>query len=161
MKVSGGYWWIWAWMKRCLRPKGKRKVRSTRQKWVVREAMSHKYEVPHRKAIGRWKNERGKGGPFPVLLDWTFLERASFSYYYSHFLFWYQNLSLSSPLFPGLGVTIIVHQLLPQVAPLSCLQHFLFTALPYGKNQVKLGEREIKRVRERYRRWLVTWMLNN
>ena len=36
-----------------LRPKGKRKVRSTRQKWVVREAMSHKYEVPHRKAIGR------------------------------------------------------------------------------------------------------------
>ena len=130
-----------------LRTKGKRKVRSTRQKWVVREAMSHKYEVPHRKAIGRWKNERGKGGPFPVLLDWTFLERASFSYYYSHFLFWYQTLSLFLLSIPWPWS----HNYCAAAPSPSCpssLQHFLFTALPYGKNQVKLGEREIERERD-------------
>ena len=42
-----------------------------------------KYEVQRRKGIGRLANQRGKGGPLPVLLDWTFLERVSFYLYYS------------------------------------------------------------------------------
>lgn len=53
----------------------------------VEEREGHKYEVQQRQGIGRWVNERGKSGPLPVLLDWTFLERNSFFLHYSHFPF--------------------------------------------------------------------------
>jgi hypothetical protein len=55
----------------------------------------HKYEVQRKKGIGRLGNERGKGGPLPVLLDWTFLERVSIYFSLLSFPSSHAKLSLS------------------------------------------------------------------
>jgi len=61
--------------------------------WSARKEVEngHKYEVQRCKGIGRLANQRGKGGPLPVLLDRTFLEKLSFYFYYSHFHFLMPN----------------------------------------------------------------------